>query len=620
MAVTTVVATVVATVVDMKVAVLRHSLTGGRAGWMAFGTLAGLSAAAATIWLTTRSSANPGVTGDLLCLMLALWWLGWMVGPVWTGSGSLRPAEFALLPLARWRLATGLTAATLVGVGAAVTAIAFTALVFHGASLGVGPTLVAVVAFGLQLLLVVVVARLTAGLFGSLSRSRVGAAVVGITTAALMVIAQWGWMVIIAIDSSGVLDAGLSGGFAKVLRWLPSSWGIVGMESADRSEWPLAAAAVAGLAVLIGGLFALYVHALGRTGAARPVIRGPAARPAMTPRRRAGSPTAVVVAKELRTWWRDPIRFQLLFVAPTFALLLCVLPLSFGEHRLLAWTAPLCAQMATVTCANLYGSDGTALWSTLLTPGAARHDVRGRPLAWLTVFAPLSLTLGVATTAFAPQADAWAPMLAVTVVFLSGGAGLVVAVGTIVLVPGADARRLADSPLDHGDTTGQAILTFLATIVIAAPTGIVAYLGERGEDHTLRWAAVPVGLGSGLLAWWLGGRIAIRQVEENGPELLQLIRTGRAPDPARGATNGAGDAAVNLTLAALIGSIALFPQAIVPAAIKMNGGTERVWFLALYLPAPWQWPCILAMAAVGVAGYLVAVRTYRQGRPSGATP
>lgn len=606
-----------ATVVAMKVAVLRHSWTGGRGWWMGCGLAVGLTGAAGTVWLSARSSATPAVTGDLLCLAFALWWFGWMMAPVWAGSGSLRPAEFALLPLSRWRLATGLTGASLVGVGAVV---AFTALARYGVSLGVGSALVAVVALALQLLLVVVAAHVTAGVFGSLARSRTGAAMVGITTAAMMVITQWGWMVFIAVDSSGVLDAGLGGWFARLLRWIPSSWGVVAVQAADRDDWSLALAAIAGLAVVIGGLFAAYVRTLGATGGSRPVIRGPAAHHVTATALGAGrTATGAVVGKELRTWWRDPVRFQQLSVAPTFALVLCVLPISFGEHRALAWVAPLCAQMATVTCANLYAFDGTALWSALLIPGAARDDVRGRQVAWLTVFAPITLTLGVATTAFAPQSDAWAPMLALTAVLLGGGAGLVVAVGTFLLVPGADPRRAADSPLDQSDTTGQAIITFAATIIVAAPTGIVAYLAERADDNPLRWAAVAVGLGSGLVVWWLGGLVAIRQIETHGPDLLQLMRTGRQPtritDPTRTAPPATGRATLRLTLAAVGGSIALFPQAVVPAAIKMSDGTDRVWFLALYLPSRWQWPCIVAMATLGLAGYVVAARTYRrQGR------
>lgn len=40
---------------------------------------------------------------------------------------------------------------------------------------------------------------------------------------------------------------------------------------------------------------------------------------------------------------------------------------------------------------NLYGFDGSALWLTLVTPGAERIDVRGRQLAWLIAIGPVAI-------------------------------------------------------------------------------------------------------------------------------------------------------------------------------------------------------------------------------------
>ena len=57
--------------------------------------------------------------------------------------------------------------------------------------------------------------------------------------------------------------------------------------------------------------------------------------------------------------------------------------------------------------------------------------------------------------------------------------------------------------------------------------------------------------------------------------------------------------------------IALFPQAIVPAVMKLTGDVARVWFLALYLPGPWQWPTIVFMALVGIGALVVATRATR---------
>ncbi|WP_433514095.1 histidine kinase [Nonomuraea sp. CA-143628] len=50
----------------------------------------------------------------------------------------------------------------------------------------------------------------------------------------------------------------------------------------------------------------------------------------------------------------------------------------------------------------------------------------------------------------------------------------------------------------------------------------------------------------------------------------------------------------------------LFPQGIVAGIFKVFGIPEKAWFLALYMPEPWQWPVILFMIALGCAMYVTA--------------
>ncbi|MDF2709661.1 sensor histidine kinase [Nonomuraea muscovyensis] len=50
-----------------------------------------------------------------------------------------------------------------------------------------------------------------------------------------------------------------------------------------------------------------------------------------------------------------------------------------------------------------------------------------------------------------------------------------------------------------------------------------------------------------------------------------------------------------------------FPQGVVAAVFKTFEIPTRSWFLALYLPGPWQWPVILLMIAVGVSMYVLAL-------------
>ena len=94
--------------------------------------------------------------------------------------------------------------------------------------------------------------------------------------------------------------------------------------------------------------------------------------------RRAGplsGAVGAVAVKELRTWWRDPLRVQTIAVSLPWALGTCLLPLTFGSKVLLRWAGPAMALTALTSSVNLYGQDGTALWLTLVIPGAERTDV-----------------------------------------------------------------------------------------------------------------------------------------------------------------------------------------------------------------------------------------------------
>ncbi|WP_327151259.1 hypothetical protein [Nocardia sp. NBC_01329] len=68
-------------------------------------------------------------------------------------------------------------------------------------------------------------------------------------------------------------------------------------------------------------------------------------------------------------------------------------------------------------------------------------------------------------------------------------------------------------------------MTIASTLTIAPPAGVLAWALASGQIG-LVWVAVPVGLLTGwMLAWGLG-QVAIRQLEQRGPERLQRMRTG----------------------------------------------------------------------------------------------
>ena len=155
--------------------------------------------------------------------MFAVWTLGWALAPAYGGAPVLRPEHFALQPVPRRRLALALLGAAFVGIGAAVTLVAFGALLVLGARLGTVPVLLAIPGIALQLALVVVLSRLAARGFGALSRSRAGGAVSALITGVMLVAASSGWIVFVALDA--VLDSGFSDGFSTALKLLPVELG-----------------------------------------------------------------------------------------------------------------------------------------------------------------------------------------------------------------------------------------------------------------------------------------------------------------------------------------------------------------------------------------------------------
>ncbi|KIX76502.1 hypothetical protein SF12_18520 [Streptomyces sp. MBRL 601] len=275
--------------------------------------------------------------------------------------------------------------------------------------------------------------------------------------------------------------------------------------------------------------------------------------------------------------------------------------------------------MAAATCANLYGQDGTALWLTLTVPGKEKADVRARQLAWLLVFGPLTLLLTAAGSLVHgdPALVPWA--LAGNIAALGGGSGLLIWASVAVLVPGPDPHKSKNSPMDHGDVTGQSFLMFFLVALAMCPALGVAWAGQALDRPALLWASLAVALLTGVLSHVLLGSVAARKLRDEGPELLHLMRSGApsstaTPEEEAGKSPFETMSAKRQTLmwsAMAVGIVGLLPQGLVPLGIKLSGSPDKVWFLALHVADPWQWPVIAAMVLIGLAGFWAAYWLYR---------
>ena len=556
------------TMARMKLALLRHALHGRRAQTAGTGVTLGLLCAAGTLYLAVTDL-------DLLAAAYAVWLLGWVLGPIFMGGGdeTLRPEYFALLGLPPRRLAGGLLVAAFVGLAPLVTLVALGGLVVAGTRLGAVAALLALPAMVLQLAVFVLLSKVAVALVGLAVRTRPGAVASGLLNGVLLAGLAQIWVFLVALGQTGV---------PAVVHYLPSAWGLLAVQG---RWWALAA-----LAALLVLLLAVWAALLGeRSGATR---RSGRARRPMT----AATADGAVVAKELRTWSRDLVRNHQLTFALAYAVCFTASPLLLGWDGMLPYTGPIFIVMAAAMTANVYGVDGTALWLTLMMPGAS--DVRGRQLAWLAAHAPVALALAVAGTAV--TGGPWPLVLALTAALLGGAAGLVPLVSVYLLVPGTDPHRRAGNPLrtseDDGGLTGLAYLMLVLVVVTGAPAAAALWWG---------WAGVAAGVVSGAACWWGFGLLAERRLRSHGPELLDVMRTGRRPEPAV-SSRVDGLSRRRKTLAWYcfgFGAIPLVPQGIVAAVFVANGMLRHTWFVATYMPQQLRYPVAFGFVLLGLAIY-----------------
>jgi ABC-2 type transport system permease protein len=567
------------TMAQMKFAILRHAFRGRRAQTAGTGAVLGGLLAAGTVYLAFSDSL------ELLAAAYAVWLLGWALGPVFMGGGdeTVRPEYFALLGLPARRLATGLLTAAFVGVAPLVSLTALLGLVVVGVR--DGNVLLAVPAMLLQLAVFVLLSKVCVALVGLALRSRLGAIGSGLVNGLILAALGQIWVFFALFGQTGIPAA---------VWFLPSSWGLL---AAQGSWWALAALFVAVLVLL-----AVWASLLGKRATR---VSGRSAQRRIT----AVSATGAVVAKELRTWSRDLVRNHQAAFALAYGVCFAASPLLIGWNGMLPYAGPIFVVMAAGMTSNLYGTDGTALWLTVMTPGAS--DVRGRQLAWLSVQAPIAIVLSVAFTLAA--GGPWPLILALLAALLGGAAGLIPLVSVYALVPGTDPHRRAGNPLrtseDDGGLTGLAYLMLASVLVTGVPAALTAIF--------FGWAGVPVGVLTGVLCWWGFGLLAERRLRSHGPELLDTMRTGRKPQTAR----SLGLDHLSKTQKAVagwcfgLGAVPLIPQGILAVVFVANGTLRHSWFLATYLPAGWRYLVAGGFIALGLAMYGTGLWLVRPNRP-----
>jgi ABC-2 type transport system permease protein len=524
-----------------------------------FGGVFGVYLAGLGFVLFAASGAgDPGVRLMVAAYGGAALVLGSAVLPlVWFGvDDTLDPARFALLPLSRARLVSGLLVAAALGVPGVGLLLATSGLLIPAARHGGAPALAGqVVGILGGLLLCLATARAVTSAFARVLRSRRMRDLAWVAIACLAALlgpAQL--LVIFAIEQA---DWERFTSVARVVGWTPlGAPYTVGFEVAEGRP-VVAAAKLAVTAVALGLMLWWWANTLesamaGATasGPRRPregVRGGPSAQ--LLPRLLPGLPArpfGALVAREVRYWWRDARRRSSMIVIVVVGLFMPVLvaagvrgaaleaeggefEFSFSLSGAVSPTTVYLAMLfigafATSTLANQFGFDGTAYASHLAIGVPGRLELRARAVAYSVPLVPVLLMVGVVmavmrgSVAVAPAA--WG--------VLAAGFGVGVAVNGLVSVLASYPLPESNNPFaaGSGDAAAKsmlALLSLLGTGALAVPVLAVAVL--LGEAWP--WVAVPVGVGSGVGAVLLGTYLAGNLLDRRAPELLASVTPRR---------------------------------------------------------------------------------------------
>ncbi|WBB55712.1 ABC transporter permease [Verrucosispora sp. WMMD573] len=513
--------------------------------WFAVGAFFGLAA--------------PGLVGDdryaLLVAAFAggLTVLGWLLLPlVFFGvDETLDPARFALLPLSRRTLVTGLFAAALVSVPTVAVLLALSGLVVTaGVFGGWSAALVTAVGVVCGLLLCVAGARAVTSAFASMLRSR---RVRDLAAVLLTVLAaSLGPLQLAGLAAIQDTDWDRLTGVATVIGWTPfgAPW-TAGIDVAQGRAW---AAPVKLLitVVTIVALLAWWSRSLesAMVGAAS---AGPSrAKPGVTggvvaqlfPRAagwlRRGR-FGALVAREARYWWRDARRRANLITIAVVGLFVPVMvnfggqgftfdsdqgfsPAGESSPVLVSLSMLFVGLLAAVTLANQFGFDGSAYAANVVAGVPGRLELRARITAFSLYVLPMLAVVAVVIALVLGQ-PTWIGFMSGALV-ATYGAGL--AVNSLVSVLGAYSLPETSNPfaMNSGAGVAKGMLTLLAmaaTSALAAPMVIAAAL--LGDAWL--WLGLPLGVAYGVGAALLGAYLAGDVLDRRQPELLALVTPRR---------------------------------------------------------------------------------------------
>jgi len=529
--------------VKLKARLIANGLYGGARRVVGFvvAIIYGLGLAITGFAVLAVAGSRRSDGGVIVVLFGAALTIGWAILPL-LGFGSdetLDPTRLELLPLGRRDLMTGLLAASLVGVGPFATMIAMAGAVVGFSPLGPGAVLVVVAAL-LQVLVCITASRAIVTALSAMLRSRKGRDLRVIFVALVALSPELLRFVFVPANSSIKSLQPL----ANVVGWTPLAIPMRALVAASQGRILVAVGelALGALCVVVLGWW--WSRSLERiattaepvaTRAAKASSAGATAAAAQhvdalfgsllawLPRTRTGA----VAAREIRVSWRDPRRRVQLVSTVLFPFLVLAGILAQGvAHRpALVYAALLAIALGGARVNNQLGMDGRAWWVHEASGADWARDILGKNISVAVTSLPL---VAITAVILAALGDGWSQLLPVLLLAVSLCA-VQLAIGNVTsirapwAVPASRSNAFATNT-GQGCFAGLVGLLALVALGVLSLPGVVAILSISSTTGRTLVGVVSLAYGYGL--WRLGTRIAVRDANRRGPELLARLSEG----------------------------------------------------------------------------------------------
>ena len=483
-------------------------------------------------WLPSASPGDRQRMGTILVLFLVGLTLGVvLIQLAFLGQGSiLSSSRFVLYGIPDSQLQVGLYLAGLTGPAGLTGLGCFLALTAIYARMGVGATIMALIAALLAVMVMLALSRAVLDLVGTLmvsQRSRSGlyllVTVVIMLLCLLPSLLDSGIMDGMAVDTDSLKSA------ADILAWTPLGAAVrLPEDLLSGSWWALVGRLLMELATLalcfMIGMLCLRHDRL---------YAGASAERSSAPRGlgllgRSRNVVDAMIARSLIYLRQDPRK---LVSYPLLLVVVILYAIIFRQMPMMLWLGPIVgAWVLEVPEGNALAYDGLALRMEIAAGVKGREDRLSRVRSHLSVALPCILLLGLVTLVFSgamkggPDLVISLDMLAATIGLLLSGLGVAQVFSALLIYPVPSMDQPFASPQGRAVAQGfLPLLQLLASLVIMLPTFLVALLAMTTVGILPLWLPMPVALANGLIVLAAGVAIGSRIFDRRQSAILLTL-------------------------------------------------------------------------------------------------